>query len=490
MSIAATPNAAPAARDTAATITALHQALKLMPDNVDAMVALGGLYLRSGRPDEAAHWCNQALARKPEHGPALNVLRVVGGTYVETGMNVAIRGDLATAIDLFTRAVRDCRHVDARHYLALFRQTATWFEDAAALPREQGATRLSLAVWGESYVQAAATLFRSLLAPGNIPALAAGGKVHLEIATDAAGRAWLEASPVVAALRRHASVDYVILADDILGYDRTRLPGFQYWIMAACHYATMMRARHASAHVSFLTADMILADGSLAAARRYIDAGNVAVLLGALEVDGAAILAALDDQGHGPIAVSPRNLIDRALTHLHPDYLTLICEPDRTASAPIPNPLVFRTESGLVQRGFHMLPLMISAELPSRDFAPDFLTCDARLVRLALGGDSPHGLVHVVDDSDQIAAVSTSRQMPKELTAKPFEADNLGLWASRWCFDIEDVAYFEWCFRQRRAMRGRGATGDVLPPTAFETATTEAVLSAFRRIATERLNRR
>ncbi len=483
MSTAATPNAAPAARDTAATIAALHQALSLMPDNVDAMVALGGLYLRGGRLDDAAHWCNQALERKPEHGPALKVLRVVGDTYVETGMNVAIRGDLATTIDIYTRAVRDCRHADARHYLALFRQTATWFEEAAALKREPGSTRLSLAVWGEPYVQAAATLIRSLLAPGNLPALAAGGPVHLEIATDADGRAWLEASPAVAALRRHASVDYFDFADDILNYDRTRLPGFQYWIMAACHYATVMRARHAGAHVSFMTADMILADGSLAAARRHIDAGKSAVLFAGLEVERTGFIAAIGDDGESVLAIKPRTLVGHALAHLHPDTATLILEPGKTMSAAVPHPVMFPIEGGLVQHGFHMGPLMMSATILTRNFTPDFLTADTRLTRIALNGDDPEVNIKVANDSDEIAAVSMNRQLPKSLASKPFDAESLGVWASRWCFSADDVPYFEWCFRQRRALRGPNAAVDVPPADAYETAIVETVASSFRRNA-------
>lgn len=490
MSTAATSGAAPV-RDIAATIAAMHQALAVMPDNIDAMVALGGLYLRAGRLDDAAHWCNQALARKPDHGPALNVLSVIGDTYVETGMNVAVRGDLATTIDIYTRAVRDCRHADAPHYLALFRQTASWFAEAAALPREPSSTRISLAVWGETYVQAAATLFRSLLAPGNVPALASCGPVHIEIATDTAGRAWLERSPAVAEMRRHARIDFFLLDADILGYDRARLPGFQYWIMAACHYATVMRARHAGAHVSFMTADTILADGSLAAARRHIDAGKSAVLFAGLEVERAGFIAATGDDGQSVLAIKPRDLVGHALAHLHPDTAALILEPGKTVSAAIPNPVMFPIEGGgLVQHGFHMGPLMMSASILARRFTPDFLTADARLTRLALDGDDPGASIKVVDDSDEIAAVSMSRQLPTSLSSKPFNAEELGVWASRWCFAMADVPYFEWCFRQRRALRGPGAAGAVAPPSPYETAIVDATLSAFRRNGAQRASRR
>ncbi len=490
MSTAATLGATPAARDPAATIAALHQALTLLPDNIDVMVALAGLYLKTGRLNDAAEWCAKALTRKPEHAPALKVRRVIGDALVETGMRVAVSGDLATCIDVFSRAAIVCAHDEARHYLALFRQTAAWFEAAKSVPRAETSTRLSIAVWGDSYLAAATTSFRSLLAPGNIPALAERGPVILEIATSEDGRAALEASPVIAALRAHVHVEYFVLGRDILDFDRTKLPGFPYWIMAAAHYATVRRAHFAGSHVSFFGADSIFADGSLRAVRDYIDAGKLAVLAGALEVDGPAVLAAVGDDGQRPIIVSPRALTEHALIHLHPDQLALICAPDQTATAPIPNPLMFRTEHGLVQFGFHLLPLMISATLLAREFAPDFLTCDTRMVRLALGTVSPQDLVQIVDDSDRIAAVSTSRQMPKGLAAKPFEAENLGAWASRWCFESADVPFFEWCFRQRRAMRGSGATGHVAPPTAFETATIEAVLSAFRRLATERVARR
>lgn len=479
-----------AARDPMTTIAALHQALSLMPDNVDAMVALGGLYLRAGRPDDGMHWCQQALARKPDHAPARNVLRAIGDTYVEAGMRVAVAGDLVNTISVFARASEDCRHPDARHYLALFRQAKAWFDDAATLAPEPGTTRLSLAVWGESYVRAAAMLFRSLLAPGNVPALAARGRVHLEIVTSESERALLEATPALRALRDHAQIDFFIVDDEVLAYDRARLPGFQYWIMAACHYATVMRARHAGSHCSFLTADCIFADGSLAAARRHIDAGKAAVMFAGLEVERDGFLAAIGEDGSSVLAITPRAMVGHALAHLHPDTTALILEPGQTNSAAIPNPVMFRIEGGLIQHGFHMGPLMMSARLAMRDFAPDFLTPDTRLMRLALNGDDPDTHIKVVDDSDEIAAVSMSRQLPKTIASKPFSPEDLGVWASRWCFTAQDVPYFEWCFRQRRALRGPGAGPDLPAAADFEAGIVEAVASAYRRHAVKRAAQR
>jgi hypothetical protein len=83
-----------------------------------------------------------------------------------------------------------------------------------------------------------------------------------------------------------------------------------------------------------------------------------------------------------------------------------------------------------------------------------------------------------------------NRQLPKSLTSKPFDAEDLGVWASRWCFAIDDVPYFEWCFRQRRALRGPGAAGGVAPAGAYESAIVEATLSAFRRNGVQRTSRR
>lgn len=490
MSSVASQGPAATQRDPAATIAALHQALTLMPNNVDAMVALGGLYLRSGRLDDAAFWCNQALARKPAHAPAVNILEAVGNGYVDAGMSVAVRGDLANAIDIFTRAVRDCRHELARSYLALFRRTETWFAQAASLPREAESLRLSLAVWGETYLRAVTTLIRSLLAPGNLPAMAAIGPVHLEISTDTAGRDFLNATPELAALRQVAQVDYFLIDDDILSYDRARLPGFQYWVMACVHYASVIRGRHSGAHVSFLTADAIVADGSLAAARRYIDAGKAAVMYAGLEVERDNFMAAIGDDGVSVLSIPPRDLVGHALAHLHPDTTALILEPGKATAAAIPHPVTFRVDGGIVQHGFHLAPLIMAASLVARDFTPDFLTADTRLTRLALAGAAPEEQLQVIRDTDEIAVVSMNRQMPKAMQVRPFNAEDVGVWAARWCFDLADVPYFEFLFRQRRAMRGPDAPASVTPESDFERAVLETTLSAFRRSAIQSAKRR
>src|SRR5262249_6132992 len=155
-------------------------------------------------------------------------------------------------------------------------------------------------------------LLRSLLAPGNVPALAKEAAVTIELSTRDGDRRMLEESPVLAALRQHAEIAFFVIPDHLTASDTPR--DFAYWVMSAAHYGSAERARGSGGGVSFLTADMVLADGSLRAAGRFIADGASAVLVRALEVDREALRRRA---GEGAaLQLSPDELVTLALDEI------------------------------------------------------------------------------------------------------------------------------------------------------------------------------
>jgi Tetratricopeptide repeat len=462
--------------DPQATIAMLRRALERMPGNADAMIGLAGMHLRLGMLDAAADWCDRASAASP--GAAIGRVRAaIGEAYVNRGLREVIDGRLGDAIATLSRATDLTGDAAARLYRDLFLQATSWFDDAARLAPEGAAIRLSLPVWGAGYVAAATSgLLRSLLAPGNLPSLAATRTVRLEITTSAEGRALLESAPVLAALRRHAAIDYFIIPDHVLA--RPAPPGFTYWVMSVAHHASTARARSTGSSVSFLTADMLMSDGSLRAAQRLVDDGAQAVLVSALEADHAALVGDADE---GALALAPGELVRHGLARLG------------VAAGPAPVRALtsssFAIDGGVATYGFHFLPLLVSPALLRRDVAFDLLSVDTRFVRLALGDDVPAGRVKVVCDAGEIAVVSTLRAAPEAAAPPAQDAEALGRWAAGWCFAPADIAWFEWCFGHRIVHRLGGAAADA-GPGELERATVAGVLGAYRRHAALRLAER
>jgi hypothetical protein len=248
--------------------------------------------------------------------------------------------------------------------------------------------------------------------------------------------------------------------------------------MSAAHHASLMRARRTGTDLSFFTADMILSDGSLSAAQRFLDQGMQAVLVSALEADRPA--AAPDGI---PLSVTTDEIVRHGLIRLG-----LGADEAPSESCRALTPSSFAVKGGLATYNFHFLPLMVAHDLLRQDFTPDLLTVDTRIVRLALGDASPEGRIKVVCDPSEIAIASSmaGSRGPQNGGAPTSEA--LGRWATGWCFAPPDVSYFEWCFRHRIVYPRAGERVDP-EPSALEYSTICDVISAFRHHATARLAR-
>jgi hypothetical protein len=452
----------------------LRAAITRMPSNVDAMIGLAGAHLRLGQLDDAAQWCVRAAAL--EHSARISRLyAAIDDTLVKRALHDVIGGRMDVALATLSRACDSLGSTTARRYRDLFATASHWFAQAASLPPQPGALRLSLPVWGAEYVDAAAsTLLATLLAPGNLPALAQRRPVRLEITTTEGDRAAFEARPIVEALRRHAAIDYTILPDAVVSHPRP--PDFSYWVMSAAHHASLVRARRTGTDLSFFTADMILSDGSMAAAQRFLDEGMQAVLVSALEVARPA--AAPDG---APLSVTTDEIVRDGLARLG-------LGADQAAAAPcrVLTPSSFAVKGGLATYGFHFLPLMVAHDLLRQDFTPDLLTVDTRIVRLALGDAPPEGRIKVVCDPAEIAIASSMNGSRGPQNAGVPSREALGRWAAGWCFAPQDVPYFEWCFRHRIVYPRAGERIDP-EPSELERSTLCDVISAFRHHAAARL---
>ena len=108
-------------------------------------------------------------------GRAARAPAAVADAYIKRSTRAVIDGRLDSAIELLSRGAGLTESRAVALYGELFALARRWFEEATQLPRQAGTIRLSIPVWGEAYVAAVCqNLLRSLLAPGNVPALAKG----------------------------------------------------------------------------------------------------------------------------------------------------------------------------------------------------------------------------------------------------------------------------------------------------------------------------
>lgn len=217
-------------------------------------------------------------------------------------------------------------------------------------------------VWGEAYIERFARLaLPSLLAPGNLPALAAATGLEAVIMTtrESVERFGLHAA--FQRLRRVCPVSFVAI-DDLVA------PHAPYGVVLTLAFARAVincGADMVNTHFVFMLADFVLAEGSLRALSKYIRAGRSIVLGPSLRAAAAAVepalLAAVNRADH-TLTMAPRELVRLALEHPHPTTVAKTMNQTMCRSLR-PNQLFWRVdEHTLLGRYFLVFPLCLKPE--------------------------------------------------------------------------------------------------------------------------------
>ena len=245
-------------------------------------------------------------------------------------------------------------------------------------------------VWGNEYIDPFLEFsLPSLLAPGNIPSLAAVAPVVFKFFTQATDVSRLTADPTVEALRKVAEVRFETVDDQI--------KSDKYAVMVTCHKEALQDAHLVSAAVVFVVPDAVQSDGSFATVATVVQAGKRVVIVPSLRVVKESVTLQLRRQymptPGKPLAASARELVRLGISHMHPDCRTRFW--DSKDFTPNPVTVQWRVDDdGFILRGFHLHPLLI---FPTHSSGNALSTLDDDLLLLAC---PDYDLFHVVEDSD------------------------------------------------------------------------------------------
>jgi hypothetical protein len=257
--------------------------------------------------------------------------------------------------------------------------------------------KLLLPVWGNRYVgQFLDVGLPTLMAPGNIPALAKALPCGFDILTSAADESYIRQHPAFARLAGVCSaavrpIDHLITA----GNNSTTL---------TLAYAEAIRAA-GSAMVDtcffFLVSDYIVADGALANALDRIHSGASAVLVGNFQVTAEEAMPWMRERigrAAAPTVLSARELMRWALSHLHPATVANIVSSSSSHNAHT-NRLFWRVDDDTLLGRFYLMH-MIAIRPEVNDFRVGASWDYSFLPEMC-----PSGNVAVVTDSDEYLVV-------------------------------------------------------------------------------------
>lgn len=278
-------------------------------------------------------------------------------------------------------------------------------QNQSSAPHRRGppkAIQLLLPVWGTGYIkQFLEVSLPTLLAPGNIPALAKSLPCKLVILTSSDGAALLKSYPGIQYLQDICDVEFSIVDDLITGdnYSTTITLAYARAVQAAgdamldtCFF--------------FLISDYVIADGSLENVLKRILEGYSGIFAGNFQVIEEVAYTSffkVFDRYEPAIVLPPRELIGWAFKYLHPMTIA------NTVNFPLchsvhSNRLFWRVdETTLIGRFYLMHMICIRPEVT------DFVigsSCDYSFMPEMCPSDN----VHVMTDSDEYVVVEMQKR--------------------------------------------------------------------------------
>lgn len=464
-------------------------------ENADEVGLFSGLALacaRLSRLDDAQNYARRAIIENPADLLAHALLSPEPRIAVARQLIRHQRHDLAR--DLLKTMGMTGQSNEGEFYLELLDFYDTQKALARRLPAqpyrdEQRPTLLNLVVWGEENIEKCLKYaIPSLLAPGNLPALASESGVIVDIYTSEDERAVIEDDPTFGALAKFAEIRFTEIPDSLLSYTETEsTPDPGSWCVAGAQSTAAVAARHLDADLVFIGVDNFYSDSYLSGAKAFIEAGHSGVVTNIIRAQEGPVddylKAEIPGAGSPDIEIDSAQLLAYAMQNIDRRFFDSFIDSDPSLADQEPVSINFTTEEGSAGHTFQLNPVMISSDLLPDDFVFDFHTAEKRFLAEIINGRDPEALIKVVEEPDGdiavIDLVSREEDSGRGTRQYPVTAETCAKAGLDGCFKESDIPYCLWAIRQRFTVPCDDY-GLALPDSDMgEEGTVEAVLDQF-----------
>ena len=258
-------------------------------------------------------------------------------------------------------------------------------------------------VWGAAFVDKFMDYcLPSLLAPGNIPALARGRKVVLSIVTTDTDRDRITAHPAFARVRNSAEVVFTCFPTEFL--ERREEDGLNfYYFYGLLDHQSVFLAQSLRADLYLLPIDCVYSSECLRNFSAYLDKEADCCSVAAIEADEPALRTWLDadnQRSKDVLELSAKELLQAAAQRPDRYFRSMIMNHDNVEFCAHPRELVWPFVNGLAIHSVFMHPLAVSARLLSRPFHPNHENVDYALLPRLLQND---GRIKIIEDASEAA---------------------------------------------------------------------------------------
>ena len=470
-------------------------------EEADEIGLFSGLALacaRLSRVEDAKNYAGRAIIENPDDLLAHALLAPEARISIARALIHHQRHDLAR--DLLKTLGMTGQSSEGEFYLELL----DFYDTQKALARnlvpslvagDSRPTLLNFVVWGEAFIEKSLTYdLPSLLAPGNLPAMAAEGGVIVDLYTAEADQQLLLGHPVFRTAARFADVRVTCIPDTLLGYGKTgSTPDPDRWCVAGAQYCSAIAARQLDADLVYVGSGNVYSDSYLSGAKQHIQDGVGAVVTTAIRAEEGAMaenLALVRDETH--IEIDSAELLAYAVQNMSKQFFGSFIQSQPTTVGHDPVAVFFRTEDGFLSHTFQLNPAMISSDLLPDDFVFDFHTADARFLAEIVDGRDPEALIKVIEEPiGDIAVINLDAGggAGNRYGEFPVTVEGCARAGLKWCDKESDLPYFLWAFRQRFNVDCGEHAAELPDSDLNEDETVEDILEAFENGAEETVRR-
>ena len=242
----------------------------------------------------------------------------------------------------------------------------------------------NLACWGARYIDLMERgALASLLAPDNIPALAAKADIVVELFTMSADSRRLRHSPMIERLAAFCEIRIYCFPDVVAARNKS----FGYATYGYALHATALRAERDGADITFLMPDLLYANGSYATvAERLTDAPRAMFFDGPNAYATSMLERMRPFRRDDVLSVSSQDLLDASMSCLSKRTFNSLYAPGDKRTCMQPTRVIFPTALGLQTHAFMMLPVYVSHAALSPFLMKNFGTQDGMMIEHILNG--------------------------------------------------------------------------------------------------------
>jgi hypothetical protein len=256
--------------------------------------------------------------------------------------------------------------------------------------------------WGEAFVDKFMNYHvPSLLAAGNIPALARRRRVVHSIVTTEADRKRIVSNPVFKHLSRHAEVIFTCFPEAFITQrEQNQYPFYPFY--GLLDHQSVFLAAALRAELYLLPIDIVIGCDSLANLGRHLDRGADICTVAGIECEPASLRTWLDGRPRGPggeLDLPPDDLMEAAISMPDAYARSLIMNADNRSFCRHPRELVWPHADGLSVHSIYMHPVAVSSRVTSRPFSPSYENVDYALLPRLLQAD---GKLEILEDAREM----------------------------------------------------------------------------------------